>query len=305
ISTKETALSEKKFGIKVFKINTKQKKKNKKFVIWQWLFQHQELIKKADLIHCHDVFYWYLPFRFIYPQKPVFTTFHGYEGYPIKKRAILIRKISEKLSWGNLCIGDFISKWYGTKPTYVSYGAAASSKFKVLPQGQESSKLNKESAVFVGRLDEQTGILTYAEAVQILKQKYPKFTFLAIGDGKYKKIVEKKNKVLGFIENPEKYFRGYRFAFVSRYLSILEAFAAKRLVFAVYDNPVKEDYLKMSPLAKLMIIENNTKNLAEKIEMFLNNPEKEKQLVDKAYEWVKKQSWEELVKLYLRLWKVN
>lgn len=109
--------------IEIYRIKINTSEKLKKFIIWGWLYKNRELIKKADIIHCHDVFYWYLPFRFLYPQKAVFTTFHGYEThFPPSKRAILIRKISEKLSWGNICIGDFIKKWYGTKPDFVTYG---------------------------------------------------------------------------------------------------------------------------------------------------------------------------------------
>ena len=70
----------------------------KKFRIWLTLFRYKNLIEDADIVHCHDVFIWYLPFRFLFPRKKIFTTFHGYESYPIKKRAIIIRKISEILS---------------------------------------------------------------------------------------------------------------------------------------------------------------------------------------------------------------
>ncbi|MEM3504416.1 MAG: glycosyltransferase, partial [Nitrososphaeria archaeon] len=67
-------------GIKVFKIPITTSEKNKKFQIWFWLLKNIRLIKSADIIHCHDVFYWYLPFLFLFPRKKIFTTFHGYEG---------------------------------------------------------------------------------------------------------------------------------------------------------------------------------------------------------------------------------
>jgi len=291
---------EKFFRIKVIKIDAGKNEKKKKFIIWKWFWKNRNLINEADLIHCHDVFYWYLPFRFLYFKKPIFTTFHGYEEYPVRKSAVLVRKISEKLSWGNICIGDFIKKWYGTKPSFISYGAVDIVKGK-----DQKTEGNKKSAVFIGRLDEQTGILTYAKAVKAIKKKYSEFKFLIVGDGKYRKIVSKTGKVIGWQKNPEKYFKNYRFAFVSRYLSILEAFAAKKLVFAVYDNAIKRDYLKMAPFAKLMIIENNAENLAARVEEFLNSPQKEKKMVDNAYAWVKKQTWEGMVNLYLKLWKVK
>lgn len=108
---------------KAYKIPVGENEKLKKFQIWRWLWRHRQLIKQADIIHCHDVFFWYLPFRFLYPQKPVFTTFHGYETkFPPSKKAIFVRKLSEKLSFGNICVGDYIKKWYRTNSNFTTYG---------------------------------------------------------------------------------------------------------------------------------------------------------------------------------------
>lgn len=107
--------------IKIYRIPVKQNR-FKKFIVWKWFFQHLPLLKRADIIHCHDVFFWYLPFTF-FLRKKVYTTFHGYETvFPPQQKAILIRKLSEKLSQGNICIGAFIEKWYGTKADIISYG---------------------------------------------------------------------------------------------------------------------------------------------------------------------------------------
>lgn len=289
-------------GIKIYRISTGDNNWFKKFRIWKEIWRLRKVILDADVIHCHDVFFWYLPFRFIYT-KPVYTTFHGYESYPIRMGAIISRKITEKLSWGNICIGDFIKKWYGTKPTYVSYGATEIVKIEPHKSGNFNVKQLKESAVFIGRLDEQTGILMYAKAVEYVKKEYPNFDFTVIGDGIYRKMLDNNLNVLGFKNDPEKYFTQYHFAFVSRYLSILEAFAHRKLVFATYDNPVKEDYLKMAPFAKWIVIEKDPKKLAEKVAIYLNNPVKEKEMTDSAYLWVKEQTWEKMVTTYLTLWK--
>ncbi|MEK7571952.1 MAG: glycosyltransferase family 4 protein [Patescibacteria group bacterium] len=287
-------------GIQVYRIPVRKEGRSKKFYLWSYLLKKRELIQKADLVHCHDVFFWYLPFRFLYPEKPVYTTFHGYESYPIKKKAILIRKLSEKLSWGNICIGDFITKWYGTKPTFVSYGAVNLANNK-----RQIAKVKSSSAVFIGRLDEQTGIREYLNAFNLVKKQIPGFTMLVVGDGKERKLVEKKTNVLGFKKDPERYFAPYHFAFVSRYLSILEAFAAKRLVFALYDNPVKEDYLRLAPFADTIVIAKNAQELAEKVLYYLKHPEKEKKLISKSFTWVGKQTWENMAELYLNLWKTH
>lgn len=285
-------------GIEIIRIKTGNDGFLKKFRIWKEILRHKNIFAKADIIHCHDVFFWYLPLRFLLFKKAVYTTFHGYESYPIAKRAVLVRKITEKLSRGNICIGDFIGKWYGTKADVISYGAAEESRIK-----NQGLRIKNNSALFIGRLDNQTGILDYVKAVEIVKKKYPDFEFAVAGDGIYKNKLEGQFKTYGFIENPEKLFMDYRFAFVSRYLSILEAMAYKRLVFALNDNPVKRDYLEMAPFAKYIIIESDPQRLSEKVLYFLKNKMEEKKIISQAYDWVKDQTWEKLVQDYLGLWR--
>ena len=195
-------------GVKIVRIKAGKDDWFRKFRIWQELWRNRNLIKKADIIHCHDVFYWYLPFKLFCPQKKVFTTFHGYEFYPVSKKAIIIRKISEILSTGNICIGEFIRKWYHTKPDYVSYGAAE----RVKPV---TKTIRDDSAVFIGRLDEQTGIMTYLKAIDILRKKYKDFVFTIVGDGYLRDQIGKKNKQLGFKKDAANYFYQHNFAFVS------------------------------------------------------------------------------------------
>lgn len=101
--------------IKICEIPIIQNGWQKKFQIWWWLWKNRNLIREADIIHAHDVGFWYFPFRFLYLQKPFYITFHGYEQYPPTKGAILVRKISEKLARANICVGDYIPKWYGQR----------------------------------------------------------------------------------------------------------------------------------------------------------------------------------------------
>ncbi|KKQ01218.1 MAG: Glycosyltransferase, group 1 family protein, partial [Candidatus Levybacteria bacterium GW2011_GWA2_41_15] len=106
-----------------------------------------------------------------------------------------------------------------------------------------------------------------------------------------------------FKKNAVKYLENYNFAFVSRYLSILEALAAKRLAFALYDNPIKEDYLRMSPFSGYIVIENSPKKLAERVDYYLRNRQAEEELIEKGFSWVTNQTWENVVGAYLRLWR--
>lgn len=301
---KETKESEIVEGINVLRIPYPKIRFLGLLYIWLWFLKNRSLINQSDIIHCHDVFIWYLPMRFFSSKKPVYVTFHGYEGSePPTRRAIFHHKLAERLSWGNLCIGDFHKKWYRVKPTFVSYGGVEEKDIKT------TSKRDK-TAVFIGRLSKDTGILLYIKALVSLKKQGITLSLDIFGDGPQREEAEKlaQNYDLacrfhGFVREVDKKLRQFRFAFVSRYLAILEAMVVKKLVFAVFDDQIKRDYLKMAPFAKWIIIESNPKKLSEKIKYYLNHPEEEEKLLEKAYNWAKKKSWDKVVELYLKLWR--
>ena len=54
-------------GIKIHRISVGKDNWFRKLRVWQSLWKNRKLIISADVIHCHDVFFWYLPFRFLYP----------------------------------------------------------------------------------------------------------------------------------------------------------------------------------------------------------------------------------------------
>ncbi len=94
-----------------------------KWSTWKWMEENKQLLDWADVIHAHDVYFWLIPYKLLNPFKKTFVTFHGWEGkYPVPYKNIVVRKISEWLANGNICVGDYISKWYGTKADFVIYG---------------------------------------------------------------------------------------------------------------------------------------------------------------------------------------
>lgn len=264
----------------------------KKFRIWKWVWENRKLFLESDIIHCHDVFFWYLPLALVYPLKPVYTTFHGYESYPIKLKAIIYRKVFEYMSNKTICVGEFMRKWYHANPTSVIYGGTN------IPT--KETKPKKNSAIFIGRLDEHTGIIEYVQAVKLIRKKIPSFTLTVYGDGPLKEKIRGDGIVLkGFDPNAEREIQKYEFAFVSRYLAILEAMAAKRLVFAHYGNPVKEDYLKMTPYKDWVIVFKDPAELSKRIITSQDVEDK----VAKAYQWVKQHTWDGVCEVYVSLWK--
>lgn len=305
-------------GIEIFRIPITVGEKFKKFQIWKWMWNNRQLIKEADIVHCHDVFFWYLPFRFIYPLKKVFITFHGYEGSSLpNKRKIFMHRLAGWLTNGNIAIGESHQKWYGVRPDYISYGGVdknendrKGSLHSLRSVGMTNINFKKYDLCFIGRLAADTGIMIYLETLKILKDSGRNYSLVVCGDGPQRQEAEdyvikyKLNVVFeGFVKDVNKYIYKSNYLFVSRYLGILEGLADKKLIFAVFDNQIKEDYLKKSPFKDWIIIENNPKKLANKIEYFIKNSKERNLKIKNGYNWAKEQTWEKLTDIYLKLWK--
>ena len=285
---------------------------------WLWMLKNIDLIYKSDLIHTNDVFIWYFPFRFLFPRKPVYTTFHGWEGkYPIPLKSILQKKIAAILSTKTLAVGEYIGKYYGIRPDRVTYGGvniiqsspaspseAGRAKFKV--QNYKS----KFKIIYVGRLEEDTGLPIFLDAIKRYRRiddgnKYKdKYKIEFVGDGKMRKECEKNGRVYGFVD-PGPYYARASVCFASGYLTILEAFANKCLVICAYDNPLKKDYYQLTPFKKWIISSNSSSDIAETIADFSNNNSKYQKMIEEGYNWVKTQTWEKVTNSYLELWGVE
>ena len=298
-------------GIPVYRINLSKGSKGKFKIlrdvlsVWHFIIRNFQFLINTDVIHFHDVetFLWFSPIILLI-RKPFFITFHGFEGYPIPKVTRIFRKISEKMVDGNICVGQFITKWYGTKATYMTLG------------GVDSSELNSEfsaefSAVFVGRLTEDTSINEYIDALRTLQEQYGiKLPLHVCGDGPLRCKIEdfaKKNNLQiflhGFVKNPERYVFSCRFAFVSGYLSILEAMSLKKPVFSIYRNNLKKDYLYSIPNAQnIMFLANSSKQLAQKINSVVTCPDVANQLVENAYVFANEHTWEKVAQIYQKLY---
>ncbi len=288
-------------GIKVYRMPVGKDNWFKKFRIWSWLWKHRKLIKKADVIHCHDVFFWYLPFRFLFPTKPVYTTFHGHEmKFPPAKKAIIVRKMSEKLSWGNICVGKYLQKWYGTKPTLVTDGAIVARK-----ESHVKTIQGKIQIVFIGRLDPDTGISTYLHMLDLLKSKHRDFSFEVCGDGSLREDAEQYGRVHGFVQNVTDFISRADIVFASSQLSIMEALLGKRIVFAAYDNELKKDLLSLAHFGKWIIMSDDPSYLANQFTVVMKNPTAYNTQIEDAYQWVKTQTWRSLADLYIQLWQLN
>lgn len=291
---------------------------NSKIQTWKWIISHREFFMDFDVIHAHDIFWWLVPILPFVLRKS-FVTFHGWEGvFPVKKTAIIQRRIAAKLSRGIIQVGDYIEKWYGTVPDVLTYGAIDEMRYSKPPLFdalhkalQKSSDVyiardaSKETytACFVGRLSKDNDVQKVVDVFSLYKEKHPHARFVFVGDGELTKICAQIGEVVGFTDQVEKYMTNSTFVCASSYLSVMEAQNMGKLVCAFYSNPLKKDYLIGYPQSHNMIVEDDPKVAFQEIESTLSNKEKIKNMLSIAKDWAHKQTWEKLTDQYIQLWK--
>ncbi|KUK83800.1 MAG: glycosyl transferase, group 1 family protein, partial [Microgenomates bacterium 39_6] len=259
--------------INIYRIPVNEKKERlKKIIIWSWLIRHKDIIKDSDIIHVHDVGYWIFPLKLIFPKKNFYITFHGYEPNKYKKlKSRYEKKITEKITQGSIAVGLYLKKLYGINPKKIVYGASSANEIL------NKNKKYSFDACFVGRLEYDTGILEYIKAIKFLQNKFKiRLNVVICGKGSLfediNKYVKKNNlsvKLVGWQKNPLNYMVESKIVFSSQYLSILDALQLKKMVFSVYKNKIKKNYLMCLPISKNILISNNYIDVAKNIKYFL------------------------------------
>jgi hypothetical protein len=78
--------------------------------------------------------------------------------------------------------------------------------------------------------------------------------------------------------------------------------ALGKLVAAVYDNPLKKDYLLDSPFQEYILAGDRPDNVVDNILKELQAKQFE-QHREKGAQWAKEQTWAKITDLYERLWR--
>ena len=275
------------------------------FQLARWFRAKKEMMQKFQIVHCHDfvpILLWTPPFHFILPAHPVFATFHGYERDPVPLRFKYLRKGSEHLIRGSICIGSFIEKVYGANCIFSPLGAVRTS-------GKRAT--GKNHALYVGRLENDTPIVSYVKALGQVAEKYKiNMMFTACGEGSLKEQLEEycqdngiPARFLGSVADPTQHYLNADIALAGGFLSILEAMSYGIPVIAYSGTVLKHQYYKSVLAAGGTIsIQSTTAGIAKEMWRLVNSRSLYKQLSERAVEFAEMNDWNRMVDLYLKLW---
>ena len=262
-------------------------------ISWQyWSRVHGRLLNHIDVIHSHDVFPFTL--RQMMKQKRWIHTFHGYEGYPVEKSAIISRQSVAKSVDYTFGIGAFIEKWYGTKCDEILYGASS--------QGLGHKLKEEWDVVYYGRLEKDTGFQDYLKGFALASERTPNLSLVVLGDGslmdwarKYAKTYDLKVDFKGMVESVFDYLASSKIAYVSGYLGIIEAGIHELPIIAQYNSPIKKDYLQLHPMAKYMQIVSSPKSIARATYDTMSGGSS---TVKAVKQWATGQTWDNIADKY-------
>jgi glycosyltransferase involved in cell wall biosynthesis len=282
----------------------------------RWLRLGAQFIKIVSqhpnaILHFHDYgVLW--PFLSIIKtmgwSKRSFITFHGWEGnYPLDANVIAKRQKCAALTAGNIAAGDFIPRWYGTPADAVVYGGVHPEQFSSVGDAQTLPL----SAAYLGRFEPDNGILeivaAWRENHRATGQKIPLRLF---GSGSLEPQLAALQseedvdlKVAPPVAEVSVILKNHPLVFASGYLTILEALCARRIVFAYYNNPLREEYLRLHPAANAMFICGSAQDVRAGLQQLQDSPAEVYARAQQSWRWAQTQTWERLAQTYLQLWK--
>lgn len=267
-----------------------------------WFVRRLPALWRADAVHVHTAAFFTMLPRAVWPRGKTVYTAHGWGGrYPIPPESVRRTRRVVRRASKLVCIGDFIGKWYGVDPDMVSYGA-------VEPPALHRVEREADRVCMVGRLAEDTGAAMFARGLRQAADRGRRIAVTVCGDGVLAdevrdRLTHERIELdwRGFVTDPERSMAAAAVTLTSGYLGILEALAMGSAVVAAADNPVKEDYLGLSPMASFIGIARSPAEVADRVEAALDNPDPQRRREGEAF--ARSQTWGRLVDGYERLYR--
>ena len=275
-----------------------------------WLWRRRSLFAHADVVSVSNThmleYYWRMLGPLADPRK-VFLIRHGMAcNYPVPDSQKLRARRSLDLAAGVIHDGQFIEKWLAVKPDLCP-DQGLNPEADRLPAVPEPEP---DSAIYIGRLEPDTGIRIYLDAIsQLTRRRGQPFTLHVYGDGmlmtELRATVEQKSLPVVFhgrTPNAQDHITDSCFAFLDGRMAIQEAMARRRMVLAAYVDPLKRDYVAGESFSPYLIAVAKGADLAERATYYIDHPGERAILVQRAFEHSRKLTWARTGEAYVRFW---
>lgn len=156
--------------------------------------------------------------------------------------------------------------------------------------------------------------MLYLDALAILKREHGRnLPLTVVGEGPLRTMAERfaeaqhlTARFRGTVPDPAPLLADASFAFVSGYLAIWQALSARRLVFAVYENDLKRDYLFGFPEAEqALTMAPDSATLADQLAAHLADARLGDEMRAHGATLAAQHTWDRVADLYLDLYRAH
>ncbi len=278
---------------------------------WFDLMMKRKLFCDADVIHISDTLvleYFYRMLAWTMPNKPLFLTRHGMSyTYPVPEKEKARAKRTLNLVDGIIHDGEFIEPMLGVKPDCIPNQG-------LFPEAKTLKAIDEpapDSATFVGRLEPDSAIEIYVDAIQALRDQHKLNIHLNVyGDGTLREPLERKSQqgalpitFHGWQPDAQERITDGCFAFIAGRMAIQESMARRRLVVAAYPDPLKDLYVNGEPFSPYLVSGGDAETIAAHVAHYATQDDERRKLVEGGYQHASTLSWSKTADEYLKLWK--
>lgn len=269
------------------------------------------VLRSADVLNISDIemleFYQRMLAWRVAP-KAVCLTRHGMSGRDPVSQAERERHIRARAAVAAIFDdGEFIHRRYGVMPDSIPKPGLRPRAIDLEPHPEP----DRLSAVFIGRIEPDTGLDIYLEALIALRDRFGLTLPLSVyGDGSCKPdlFIRARSAALAIdwhVAQPDAQQRLWQgtVAFVSGRMAICEAMARRRLVAAAWVDPLKRDYILGEWFSPCLVAAPTGKELAERLHPFLTDAARRAARVERAFQAVVDLDWHRTADEYLRVWR--
>ena len=269
------------------------------------------LFRSADVVSVSNThmleYFWRMLGPLVEPRK-LFLIRHGMSCvYPVPEDEKRRAQRSSRLVRGVAHDGEFIGKWLGMRADVCPDQGLSPEAERLEPVPEPPPN----SAAYVGRLEPDTGIHTYIDAVRILTKRLTRsFELHVYGDGSLMTslcdIVERDDLPVVFhgrTPNAQEKIVESCFAFLDGRMAIQEAMARRRLVLAAYVDPLKRDYVCMESFSPFLHPVADAEELARRTIHLIDHPDVRMESVARAHRYACGLRWARTAEIYTRFWR--
>lgn len=269
------------------------------------------LFRQADVVHISDV-EMFERYEVVLSRgvgaRPIFLTRHGMGlRDPVSQEDRERHRRARKGVAGLLDDGTFIQRRYGQTPDCVPDPGLRPTADEMVQRPPPA----QPSAAFIGRLEPDSGIDLYLDALACLRDCHGTDLPLTVyGDGSLKpRLIERAMRErLPVSWQPsapdaqDRLFEG-TLAFVSGRMAIFEAMARRRPVVAAYVDPLKRDYVCGEWFSRHILTGSSGADLANRVLPLMRDACLCEQAAREAFEPVRRLSWRTTARQYVAVWR--